>query len=123
MASKLNGRNSVDALNAWAVSVVRYSAGIVKWRKDEMKEMDRKTRKIICIRELMDIKKQLNYYTVNSIRKISWKFFDLLFSYIPQNSHSLTPLITILKHSRKFPAKLLISLGIVRNSRLIVITF
>ena len=43
----------MDALNAWVVSVVRYSAGIMKWRKDEMKEMDRKTRKIICIRELM----------------------------------------------------------------------
>ena len=49
MASKLNGRNLAEALNTWAVSVVRYSTGIVKWSKNEMKEMDRKTRKIMCM--------------------------------------------------------------------------
>ena len=31
------------------VSTVRYSAGIIEWTKEEMREMDRKTRKIITM--------------------------------------------------------------------------
>ena len=32
------------ALNTWAVSILRYGAGILKWNKNELQEMDRKTR-------------------------------------------------------------------------------
>ena len=45
-SSKLNGGNTIRAINSRAVSLVRYSAGILKWTKDEMNIMDRKTRKI-----------------------------------------------------------------------------
>ena len=30
------------ALNTWAVSFLRYGAGILKWNKNELQEMDRK---------------------------------------------------------------------------------
>ena len=43
--SKLYGGNLIKAINAWAVSVVRYSAGILDWSDRELKEMDVKTRK------------------------------------------------------------------------------
>ena len=33
------------ALNTWAVSILRYGAGILTWNKNELQEMDRKTRK------------------------------------------------------------------------------
>ena len=33
--SKLNGRNKIMALNTWAVSILRYGAGILKWNKNE----------------------------------------------------------------------------------------
>ena len=33
-------------INSWAVSLVRYSARILKWTKDELNIMNRKTRKI-----------------------------------------------------------------------------
>ena len=33
------------ALNTWAVSILMYGAGIRKWNKNELQEMDRKTRK------------------------------------------------------------------------------
>ena len=42
-SSKLNGGNAVRAITSWAVSLVRYSAGILKLIKDEPKAMDRKT--------------------------------------------------------------------------------
>ena len=31
LRSKLNGRNKIMAVNTWAVSVMRYGAGILKW--------------------------------------------------------------------------------------------
>ena len=47
LKSKLNGGNTISAINTWAVSLVRYSVGIVNWRKDELDTMDRKTRKLM----------------------------------------------------------------------------
>ena len=42
--SKLNGGNLVRAINTWAVSLVRYSGGIVDWKKQELQDVDRRTR-------------------------------------------------------------------------------
>ena len=45
LRSKLNGRNKIMAVNTWVVSVMRYDAGILKWNTDELKNLDRRTRK------------------------------------------------------------------------------
>ena len=49
MKSKLCGRNKITAINTWAVPVIRYGAGIIKWTKDELIKLDRKTRKTFTI--------------------------------------------------------------------------
>ena len=49
--SKLNGGNLVRAINTWAVSLVRYSGGIVDWKKQELQDLDRRTRKLITDNE------------------------------------------------------------------------
>ena len=49
MKSKLNGRNKILAANTWAVSLMRYGAGILRWTKNELQEIDRKTRKVMTI--------------------------------------------------------------------------
>ena len=49
LKSKLNGRDKILAINTWAVSVLRYRADILKWIKDELKNMDRKLRKIMTL--------------------------------------------------------------------------
>ena len=49
MKSKLNGGNLVHGVNAWAVSLLRYSAAFVSWRKRELEAIDRKTRKLFTI--------------------------------------------------------------------------
>ena len=49
LGSKLNGGNAIKAINAWAISVVRYSGGIVDWTVNELKEADRKTRKLLTL--------------------------------------------------------------------------
>ena len=37
------------ALNTWAVSILRYCAGILNCNKNEPQEMDRKTRKFMAM--------------------------------------------------------------------------
>ena len=39
----------VKAINTWAVSLMRYSAGIVKWTKADLDVTDRKTRKLMTM--------------------------------------------------------------------------
>ena len=53
MKSKLHGRNKIKAINTWAVSLMRYGAGVIGWTKQELQKMDRKTRKVMTmIKEL-----------------------------------------------------------------------
>ena len=49
LRSKLNSGNLFNAINTWAVSLYRYGAGVVEWTKDELKQIDRRTRKMIAM--------------------------------------------------------------------------
>ena len=49
LQSKLNGGNKIKAINTWAVSLLRYSAPFVNWTKEEVREMDRMTRKTMTM--------------------------------------------------------------------------
>ena len=49
LKSKLNGGNLVPGVNTWAVSLIRYSAAFFSWRKSELQDIDRKTRKLFTI--------------------------------------------------------------------------
>ena len=45
MKTHRNGKNLFQALNTWAISVMRYSAAFLNWTKEETKELDHWTRK------------------------------------------------------------------------------
>ena len=49
LKTKLNGGNLVRGVNTWAVSLIRYSAAFVSWRKSELQAIDRKNRKLFTI--------------------------------------------------------------------------
>ena len=49
LKSKLNGKNKINAINTWAVSVLRYGVGIIGWTKEELKALDRTTRKVLTM--------------------------------------------------------------------------
>ena len=49
LRSKLNGKNKMKAINSWAVAIIRYGAGVLEWRFDELKELDRKTRNFLLM--------------------------------------------------------------------------
>ena len=51
--SKLNGGNMVRVINSWAVSLLRYSGGVVRWTKVELMNLDRKTRKLLIIQHAL----------------------------------------------------------------------
>ena len=49
LKSKLNGRNKIQAINTWAVPLLRYGARIINWKVDELKKMYRATRKTLTM--------------------------------------------------------------------------
>ena len=63
-SSKPNGGNTIRAINSRAVSLVRYSAGILKWTKDELKAMDRKTRNIMAMNRMYHTQSDTNRLSI-----------------------------------------------------------
>ena len=63
--SSLNSGNTVQAINARAVSIIRYGAGIIEWTKSELKEIGRKTRKRLTIYRSM--------HPQGDVDRIYWK--------------------------------------------------
>ena len=49
LKSKLNGKNMIQTINTWAVTLLRYGAGINNWKVDDLKKMDRTTRKTLTM--------------------------------------------------------------------------
>ena len=42
-------RNLIKEINTWAVPLVRYSGPFLKWTRDELKQMNQKTRKLMTM--------------------------------------------------------------------------
>ena len=49
LISKLNGNNEIKAINTWVVVIMRYGAGMLEWRFDGIKELNRKTQKLLTM--------------------------------------------------------------------------
>ena len=53
LKSELNARNKIAAINTLAVPVILYSYGIIDWKLDEIKDLDRMTRKQLCMSQML----------------------------------------------------------------------
>ena len=53
LESKLNGGNMIRAINTWAMAVIRYPAGILDWAKEQMRNMDSKTQKVMTMNGML----------------------------------------------------------------------
>ena len=60
LSSKLNGRNVIRAINAWAVAVMRYGAGVVNWTQTELQAIYRKTQKKLSMYGAMNVRDSVN---------------------------------------------------------------
>ena len=49
LETKLSRRNLIKGINTWAVLLVRYSGPFLKWTRDEHKQMDQRTRKLMTM--------------------------------------------------------------------------
>ena len=46
-------RNLIKRINTWAVPLVKYSGPFLKWTRDELKQMDQRTRKLITMHKAL----------------------------------------------------------------------
>ena len=53
LETKLSSRNLIKGINTWAVFLVRYSGPFLKWTRDELKQMDQRTRKLISMHKAL----------------------------------------------------------------------
>ena len=59
LKSELNAKNKITAVGALAVPVLRYSFDIVIWRLEEIRKIDRKTRKVLTMYKIHHPKSSL----------------------------------------------------------------
>ena len=59
MKSLLNGKKKIKAANTWAVSLMWYGAGTIKWNKEELQEIDRKSRKIMTMNKELHLRRDV----------------------------------------------------------------
>ena len=55
LKSELNARNKIAAINTLAVPVILYSCGVTDWKLDEIQNLDRITRKQLCMNWMLDV--------------------------------------------------------------------
>ena len=53
LETKLSGRNLIKRINTWAVPLGRYSGPFLKRTRDELKQMDQRTRKLTTIHKAL----------------------------------------------------------------------
>ena len=53
LETKLSNRNLIKGINNWAVHFVRYSGPFLKWTRDELKQMDQRTRKLMTMHKAL----------------------------------------------------------------------
>ena len=49
LETKLSSRNLIKRINTWAVLLVRYSGPFLKWTREELKQMDQRTKKLMTM--------------------------------------------------------------------------
>ena len=58
LKSSFSGGNIIRVINSRAVSIICYGAGIINWTKEELRNIDRKTRKLLTTQNVMHWPKQ-----------------------------------------------------------------
>ena len=53
LETKLSSRNLIKGINTWSIPLVRYSGPFLKWTRDELKQMDQRTRKLMTMHKAL----------------------------------------------------------------------
>ena len=64
LETKLSSRNLIKRINTWAVPLVRYSGPFLKWTREELRQMDQRTRKIMTMNKALHPKDDVDRWYV-----------------------------------------------------------
>ena len=53
LETKLSSRSLIKGINTWAVPLLRYSGPFLKWKKDELRLLDQRTRKLMTMHKAL----------------------------------------------------------------------
>ena len=53
LETKFNSRNLIKGIITWAVPLVRYSGHFLEWTREELKQMDQRTRKLMTMHKAL----------------------------------------------------------------------
>ena len=53
LETKLSSRNPIRGINTWALALVRYSGPFLKWTRDELRQIDQRTRKLMTMHKAL----------------------------------------------------------------------
>ena len=53
LETKLGSRNLFKGINTWAVPIIRYSGPFLKWTREELRQMDQRTRKLMTMHKAL----------------------------------------------------------------------
>ena len=56
LETKLNSGNTITGINTWAISLLRYSAAFLDWTGAELKQMNRRTRRLMTMHRALSPK-------------------------------------------------------------------
>ena len=69
LKTELKAKNKITAIGASAVPVLKYSFGTINWRLEELRKIDRKTRKVLQIYKIHHPKTHIDRLHVKSKKK------------------------------------------------------
>ena len=53
LETKLSSRNLIKGINSWAVPLLKYSGPFLKWTRDELKQIDQRTGKLMTMHKAL----------------------------------------------------------------------
>ena len=69
LETKLNSRNLIKGINTRAVPLVRYSGPFLKWTRDELRQMDQRTRKLMTMHKALQSRDDVDRLYVSRKRE------------------------------------------------------
>ena len=111
MKCRLSGRNKIIAINKWAVSLMRYGTGIMKWTKRELDEIDRKTRKVLTLNKELHPRSDVDRFYVSRMEGGRGLIGCKMCVKAEENSlgwyvkHHIEPLIVAVRISNTLPSE------------------
>ena len=97
----MNSQNKISAINAYCLPAIRYTAGIVDWNLNDLRAMDRKTRKLLTINRGLHPRSDVDHlYLPRKKRLRRMKSVDVLhkekcslFHYLVKSKESLLKVV------------------------------